>query len=108
MMKRVGSPKSNDSSVVMSEEEQNKIIDDLKLEAQNQTKTIRYAFHIVFLVVALILFVCFFYTMYSPWEFEHQKHFKGLFKLEIFQVFYLCSGYCFFISAYLVQVERSD
>lgn len=89
---------------ILSNEEQQKIIDELKLQAESQTGSARTIFHILFLGIAAMFVFCLVLTTYLPWSIQHQFHFKDLVPHWAFQAYYLFSAYCFLVAALLVKV----
>lgn len=88
----------------IDEDEQSKIAEELKQQAANQALSTRSIFRYIFLVVALILFVCLLYSVLSPWEMDHQRHFKDILPIYGFFSYYAGSMYCYVISSMIVQV----
>ena len=91
--------------VPIDEDEQDKIAAELKQQAAGQTLTIRTIFQYIFLVVVLILFICLMYSVFSPWEMEHQKVFLDIVPIYGFFSYYVGSMYCYTICAYIVKVR---
>lgn len=102
-MKRA-STLAKDAVEILSNEEQQKVIDELKLQAESQTGTVRTIFYVLFLGIAIIFGFCLIMTTYNPWSLQHQFHFKDLVPHWAFQVYYLFSAYCFIVAALLVKV----
>lgn len=100
-----GSGKSSPQSVTpIDEDEQSKIAEELKQEAVKQALSTRSVFRYIFLVVALILFVCLLYSVFSPWEMDHQKLFQDILPIYGFFSYYCGSIYCYIIASMIVQV----
>ena len=91
----------------IDEDEQSKIADEIKQQAAAQSQTLRTIFHYIFLVVVLILFICLLYSIFSPWEMQHQQVFQGIVPIYGFFAYYGGSMYCYGISAMIVKVCES-
>jgi hypothetical protein len=98
---------SSDTPEIISSEEQQKLIDDLKQQASSQTKTFRFYFYLLFLFIAGLFLVGFVCMTYYPWQLDHQRHFQSLIPVWAFQIYYLFSAYCFYVAAQLVNVRNS-
>jgi hypothetical protein len=87
-------------------DEQEKILISLNEAAIRQSFQIRNIFFYLYLAIAGILLVCLFYTIASPFQMQHQKHFEYLVQIEIFYLFYVSSAYTFMIGALIAKVRR--
>ena len=92
---------------LLDEDEQNTITKELKDQANMQATNTRSRFFYLFLGLAGILLVCAVVTIVSPFEMEHQKHFQGIISAEAFFIFYVASGYCLGVAAFIVKVSVS-
>lgn len=101
------SPATNESVEILSNEEQQKVIDELKGEAATQSNIFRQIFSILFLVIAGLFCFCFGYSFNQPWALHHQIAFKDLVTHETFLAYYCLSAYCFVIASLLVRVSSS-
>ncbi len=88
----------------LDEQEQSQIIDELKAQALSQTQSFRNLFSFVFYLIAGIFCVCSIYTVYFPWEMQHQKHFQELVPHWAFLGHYVGSVFCFVAAAMVVKV----
>lgn len=106
MFKRSNSGKNSPVETVspIDEDEQSKITEEIKKQADAQSTTTRSIFRYLFAAVAVIQLVCLLYTVFFPYEMEHQKHFKDLVPLYAFISSYSGSIYCYLISSFIVQV----
>lgn len=91
----------------LDEDEQNKITEELRMQAIAQSTSIRSIFHYIFLVVVMILFICLLYSIFSPWEMDHQAVFKDLLPIYGFFSYYCGSMFCFAVAAMIVKVSWS-
>lgn len=91
--------------VPIDEDEQSKIADGLKQQAAAQAITTRSVFYYIFLVVSLILFICLLYSIFSPWEMDHQKVFENYIPSYGFFSFYTGSIFCYLVCAMVVKVS---
>lgn len=100
-----GSSGSNLATVVpIDEDEQTRIAEELKQQAASQSATTRTMFYYLYLVAALILFICLLYSIFSPWEMDHQKVFQDIVPVYGFVSYYSASIYCCAIGAMIVKV----
>jgi hypothetical protein len=90
----------------IDEQEQADIINELKSQALAQTQSFRNLFSIVFYGIAGIFCVCAVYTVYFPWEMQHQKHFQSLIPDWAFLGHYIGSVFCFVAAAMVVKVRN--
>jgi hypothetical protein len=97
---------SGEATAPIDEDEQDKIADELKLQALAQSTSFRNIFHYIFLVVVLILFICLLYSIFSPWEIDHQQVFKDLLPIYGFFSYYCASMFCFLVAAMIVKVMQ--
>lgn len=89
---------------ILSNEEQQKIIDDLKSQASQQSNLFRKVFSFIFFSIAAAFGICLCFSWYQPWIFLHQQHFKDKLPHAAFLVYYALSMYCFVIAGLLVKV----
>jgi hypothetical protein len=89
----------------MDEAEQNKIIEEIRSQANKQNKQNRFIFYVLFLAVGFIYFICLLYAILIPWEMEHQKHFKNIVHIYWFIAFYICSFLCSVSAAFISKVN---
>ncbi len=89
----------------LDEQEQTQIIDELKSQAVAQTQSFRNLFSAVFYLIAAIFCACSIYTVYFPWEMQHQKHFQTLVPHWAFLGHYMGSVFCFVAAAMVVKVK---
>ncbi len=97
-----GSPTEEASPI--DEDEQAKIAEEIKKQADSQSVSTRSIFRYLFVAIVVIHIVCLVYTVFSPYEMQHQKHFKDLIPLYGFFSSYCGSIYCYTISSLIVQV----
>ncbi len=95
---------NNEEVEPLDEAEQTKVLEDLKQLAANQTDKQRRLFYIVFLGIAFVFLVCLAYSVWWPWEMNHQSHFQEFVPHWIISLFYLSSTYCYCIAAAIVKV----
>jgi hypothetical protein len=91
-------------SLLLDEDEQNRLTEELKNEAANQSNLQRKMFYFAFCAVAAIFLVCFIFSVLFPWEMNHQVHFKEQFPHYWFLMFYVGSMYSFGVAAAIVKV----
>lgn len=89
---------------ILSTDQQEEVIEELRAQAASQTSTARFCFHVLFLGIALIFVVCIFFSARYPWVMDHQRHFKDILPHWGFQLYYATSAACFMIAALLVKV----
>ena len=89
----------------LDEQEQQHIIDDLKLQAAKQTQANRQVFSMLFYCIAAIFTVCAVYTLYYPWTMEHQRHFKELLPSWAFLSYYVGSAFWFVVAGMVAKVS---
>jgi len=94
-----------ETAAPIDEDEQTKIAEEIKTQTDKQYVTTRSVFRYLFVIIAVILFVCLLYTVFSPYQMEHQKHFKDLIPLYGFFSYYCGSIYCYVICSFIVQVR---
>lgn len=102
MRSRGATSKSEDE--ILSNEEQQKIIDDLKSEASNQSNYFRKVFSFIFMSIAAVFGICLCYSWYQPWGLYHQQHFVDKIPHVAFLAYYTLSMYCFVVAGLLVKV----
>jgi hypothetical protein len=95
---------SETDSLLLDEDEQNRLTEELQCQAAQQTNLQRKMFYFAFAAVAAIFVVCFVFSLLFPWEMNHQVHFKEEFPHWWFLVFYIASIYSFGVSAAIVKV----
>lgn len=105
-MRSRGGQNLSEGNEILSNEEQQKIIDELKGEASKQASHFRGIFSFIFLSIAAIFGVCFGYCMYQPWGLLHQKHFIDKIPHNAFLLYYALSSYCFVVAGLLVKVPK--
>jgi hypothetical protein len=91
---------------ILTDEEQRKMIDDMKEQAIQQTEGFRKMFSGIFIVFALIFVVCGVVTLNEPYKFDHQKHFADMVPVEFFLIYYLGSTFCFIVAALVARVRN--
>jgi len=96
----------NEDTQLLDESEQDKIIDDLKQEANNQSRWNRVVFHYLYLAVSMLYVVCLYYTYQIPYSMGHQRIFKDFVPIRYFYLFYAGSVYCSIVAAFIVQVPH--
>jgi hypothetical protein len=101
MRSRGATSKSEDE--ILSNEEQQKIIDDLKSEASNQSNYFRKVFSFIFMSIAAVFGICLCYSWYQPWGLYHQQHFVDKIPHAAFLAYYTLSMYCFVVAGLLVK-----
>jgi len=106
MFKRNNSGKNSPIEEVspIDEDEQTKIAEEIKKQADSQSATTRSIFRYLFVAIAVIHAVCFLYSIFYPYKMEHQKHFRDLVPIYGFTSSYCGSIYCYIISSLIVQV----
>lgn len=106
MFKRNNSGKNSPIEEVspIDEDEQSKIAEEIKKQADSQSVTTRSIFRYLFVAIAVIHAVCFLYSIFFPYTMEHQKHFVDLVPIYGFISSYCGSIYCYIISSLIVQV----
>ena len=106
-MKNRGNSSSNidGSNEVLTEEEQKKIIEDMKQEASQQADYFRKLFSLLFIIIALIFMIVAFLSFIRPFTLEHQRHFAELVPLEFFLIYYIGSAFCFIVAALVARVS---
>eukprot|EP01040_Poterioochromonas_malhamensis_P007532 gene7532-8130_t len=104
-MKNRGNSSSNidGSNEVLTEEEQKKIIEDMKQEASQQADYFRKLFSLLFIIIALIFMIVAFLSFIRPFTLEHQRHFAELVPLEFFLIYYIGSAFCFIVAALVAR-----
>jgi hypothetical protein len=95
----------DETTPILSEEEQVKIIEDMKLEAIQQTETFRKIFSAIFVIVAIIFIICTALAFNEPYKLHHQKHFADLVPNEFFLAYYVGSSFCFIVAALVARVS---
>mmetsp|Transcript_45665 Transcript_45665/g.79845 ORF Transcript_45665/g.79845 Transcript_45665/m.79845 type:complete len:186 (-) Transcript_45665:88-645(-) len=105
MFKRNNSGKNSPIEEVspIDEDEQSKIAEEIKKQADSQSVTTRSIFRYLFVAIAVIHAVCFLYSIFFPYTMEHQKHFVDLVPIYGFVSSYCGSIYCYIISSLIVQ-----
>lgn len=104
MRSRANGP-SNNEVEILSTEEQQKVIDELKTEASQQSGFFRNVFFVIFMGVAIAFLVCLGYSFVQPWSLMHQQHFKDKIPHAAFLLYYALSAYCFIVAGLLVKVS---
>lgn len=106
-MKNRGNSSSNSdgNSEMLTEEEQKKIIEDMKQEASQQADYFRKLFSLLFIIIALIFIIIAFLSFIRPFTLEHQRHFAELVPLEFFLIYYIGSAFCFTVAALVARVS---
>eukprot|EP01033_Poteriospumella_lacustris_P000102 gene102-gene273 len=102
MRSRANGP-SNNEVEILSTEEQQKVIDELKTEASQQSGFFRNVFFVIFMGVAIAFLVCLGYSFVQPWSLMHQQHFKDKIPHAAFLLYYALSAYCFIVAGLLVK-----
>lgn len=95
---------SAEESDILSNEEQQKVIEQLRVEAVSQSGFFRNIFFLIFLSVALAFLICFGYSLTQPWSLSHQQHFRDKVPHNAFLLYYALSSYCFIVAGLLVKV----
>jgi hypothetical protein len=88
----------------MDEQEQVRVINELKAQATTQTQQSRYQFSMLFMLFAGVFCISAVYSTFYPWQMEHQKHFQTILPHWIFVAHYMVSAFCFYVSALVVKV----
>jgi hypothetical protein len=91
---------------ILSEEEQEKIISEVKDEANLQSDLFRKIFSGLFIIIAVIFIICGLITFNEPYKMEHQKHFRSLVPVEFFLIYYVGSAFCFCVAAAVARVIK--
>lgn len=104
MRSRANGP-SNSEVEILSTEEQQKVIDELKKEASQQSGFFRHVFFVIFMGVAIAFLICLGYSFVQPWSLMHQQHFKDKIPHAAFLLYYALSAYCFIVAGLLVKVR---
>jgi uncharacterized membrane protein len=90
---------------ILSEEEQEKLINEVKDEANQQSDLFRNIFAGLFIVIGIIFIICGLITFNEPYKLEHQKHFRSLVPVEFFLIYYVGSAFCFGVAAAVARVR---
>lgn len=98
--------KAEIDSSILSEEEQSKVLEDLRYEASMQNQFTRKAFAFLFYLVAIILTTTVIYSALFPWELQHQKPFEHIISNKIFELFYCGSIYCVLVASLIVDLSH--
>lgn len=104
MRSRANGPSTNEVEI-LSTEDQQKVIDELKAEASQQSGFFRNAFFVIFMGVAFAFLICLGYSFVQPWGLMHQQHFKDKIPHAAFLLYYALSAYCFVVAGLLVKVS---
>lgn len=104
MRSRASGPASNEEVEILSTEEQQRVIDELKTEASRQSGFFRNVFYVIFMGVAIAFLICLGYSFVQPWGLLHQQHFKDKIPHAAFLLYYALSAYCFIVAGLLVKV----
>jgi hypothetical protein len=96
---------SPNQAVPIDEDEQSKIADDLKAQALKQTATTKSVFYYIYVTVAMIFLFCISYTVFYPYQLEHQRVFEGIVPLYGFLAFYAGSIFCYIVSSMIIKVK---
>lgn len=101
--------KTNESNIenipILDEDEQDKIANEIKLQAITQSFNHRKVFQYVFYTITVIYVICIYFTIQSPYELEHQKLFYQKVSILNFHLFYIGSIYCKLVAANIVIVS---
>jgi hypothetical protein len=81
-------------------DEQQKIIDGLRAELDEQNKSSRRQFGILYLIVAIILFTCLGTSYLKPFEMSHQHVFEFMVPHIYFNIYYFCMCVIFILGGY--------
>ena len=98
--------KWDDSSTPISEEEQSKILEDLRVQALIQSKNTRYIFNIIFLALFVLMLILLGNSIVYPWQMEHQKHFENISNIVSFIGLYSVTGLGFIASSLIASVSN--
>lgn len=89
----------------LTEDEQDKIIENLKKEAKQQMQTIRNYFSFIFAFVAVLFIVLTVYTSEDPYILTQPMKLTHLQEHELIILYYVSSSICFAVSALVVKVS---
>lgn len=103
-MRSRGSQQNTGNEDILSEEDQQKVISELKEEASSQADYFRKVFFAIFITVSAVFLICLGYSFYWPWGLMHQQHFKDKVSHNAFLLYYALSAYCFLVAGLLVKV----
>lgn len=94
---------SVNESLILTEEDQTKLLEEIRSEARKQTLFTRKAFAILYYLIAILLTSSAIYSFLFPWELHHQKYFKPIVSEEVFTIFYIGSIFCTLVSSLIVD-----
>lgn len=103
---KLSNAKSADSADILDTNEQEKVVDELRLEAQRQTDKARSMFQVLLWTAAVGFAGCFISGFWAPWAMDHEYVFRSLIPYELFQVYYFGSAITFSILAVIVKVHQ--
>ena len=88
-----------DSVEPLDEEQQEKVVAELRATAKRQAASARRIFSILYKFIVCVFLFCFGYSNFYPWEIAHQSVFYGMVPLLVFHVYYVAMAIIFFIAA---------
>ena len=95
---------SEERAIPIDDDEQVKIITELREKAANHATSTRFWFCNIFRVIAVLLHITLLYSFWFPWSLEHQKHFEGIVPHRLFQAFYVVSIYIAITASEIMKV----
>jgi hypothetical protein len=103
MVMRKSRETSLSETVILTEEDQSKLLEEISSEARKQTIFTRKAFAILYYLVAFLLTSTAIYSSLFPWDLHHQKYFKPIVSEGVFSIFYIGSIFCVLVSSLIVD-----
>ena len=94
-----------DSVDPLDEEQQEKVVAELRATAERQAANARRMFFILYKLIVCIFLFCFGFSYFYPWEIAHQTVFYGMVPLMAFHVYYVAMAIVFFIAGLGISKE---
>ena len=90
-------------TLILTDEDQTKLLEEIRSEARKQDHFTRNAFSVLYFLIAALLTATTIYSFLFPWEMQHQKYFKPIVWEGGFEFFYIGSICCSLVSAFIVH-----
>ena len=90
-------------TLILTDEDQTKLLEEIRSEARKQDLFTRNAFAVLYFLITALLIATTVYSFLFPWEMHHQKYFKPIVSEGVFEIFYIGSICCTLVSAFIVH-----
>lgn len=102
----IASATSTDS-VMLTESEQERVVEELKEHADKQVRSSRSMFFVLYMLISLIFICCILHSVMFPMEMNHQEVFVGIVSNLAFILFYLLSCAVFSAAGIFIKVCKA-